>query len=80
MTVALILCILLAVGSLGFAAYIWSKRKSLDQETAVKNAWLMQEQAELIKRNESLQFSNEQKLQESTDLCELLKIKRLEET
>ena len=80
MTVALILCILLVVGSLGFAAYIWSKRKSLDQETAVKNAWLMQEQAELIKRNESLQFSNEQKLQESTDLCELLKIKRLEET
>lgn len=79
MIIALILCILLAAGSLGFAAYIWSKRKSLDKEIAIKNAQLLQEQAQLVERNENLRLSNEQKLQESTDLCELLKIKRVEE-
>lgn len=79
MIIALILCVLLAAGGLGFAAYIWSKRKSLDKEIAIKNAQLLQEQAQLIERNENLRLSNEQKLQESTDLCELLKIKRVEE-
>ena len=80
MTVALVLCILLAAGSLGFAAYIWRKRKSLDLSIEAQNRILLQEHNDLVEQNKTLTQFNEQKLQESTDLCELLKIKRVEET
>ena len=79
MIIALVLCILIALGSLVLVCYIWNKRIQLDYSTEAQNQVLLREQEDLIQQNNVLRLTNEQKLQESADLCELLKIQHTEE-
>ena len=51
----------------------------LDEITDKANVALAEEQLKLREQNEDLRRSNEQKLQESADLCALLEIKHVEE-
>lgn len=79
MIVALIILALVAIGSLTFAAIIWNKRKILDEATILQNQRLLEKQAELFEKNESLRQSNEEKSQEAEELTKIIKIKQLEQ-
>lgn len=79
MILAVIACVLLAAGSLGFAALIWHKRKQLDAEVEHQNAQLLQEQEGIHKRNSELLQNQAKILQESVQLEESIKIKQITE-
>ena len=79
MTIALILCIMVAVGCLVFAASIWYKRKKLDIEIERQNAQLLQEQEEIHKRNSELLQDQAKILQESVQLEATIKIQQCTE-
>lgn len=77
MIIALILCIIAAIGCLVFAVSTWHKRKTLDVEVERKNAQLLQEQEGIHKRNAELLQNQAKILQESQELDKIIKIKQL---
>lgn len=79
MIIVCILCVLAACGSLGFAAFIWHKRKQLDTEVERQNAQLLQEQEGIHRRNSELLQNQTKILQESVQLEENIKIKQITE-
>ena len=79
MEIALILCIMVAIGCLVFAGSIWHKRKKLDIEIERQNALLLQEQEGIHRRNSELLQNQAKILQESVELEKTIKIKQVTE-
>lgn len=79
MEIALILCIMVAIGCLVFAGSIWHKRKKLDIEIERQNALLLQEQEGIHRRNSELLQNQAKILQESVQLEKTIQIKQITE-